>query len=68
MSEENKMDSICVKCKFWEENNDIPGFGLCRRFAPKPMVEHPVESPSSADTIWPRTRIEDWCGMWEQKS
>jgi hypothetical protein len=65
---ENKMINICAKCKFWQENIDIPGFGSCRYYAPRPLVEHPVESPSYADAIWPRTRIEDWCSMWEPEA
>jgi hypothetical protein len=61
------MDNICERCKFWEEDGDIPNFGSCRRYAPKAVVSHPIDGPDSMDTIWPRTKNNEWCGEWDPK-
>jgi hypothetical protein len=46
----------CGGCRFWKQRDYE---GECRRYAPAPSSEHPVE--------WPDTRSEDWCGEWEPK-
>jgi hypothetical protein len=62
------MDLHCENCKFWEqEESDIPSMGLCHRYAPRPVATHPVKGPESMDTVWPRTKGEEWCGEWKAK-
>jgi hypothetical protein len=44
------MDTNCENCKFWEQKeSEIPTMGLCHRYAPRPVVAHPIEGPESMD-------------------
>jgi len=55
---------LCRTCKFWQEDSQS---GWCRRNAPKAMIFNPVEEKRPMDTIWPRTKAEEWCGEWQPK-
>ena len=62
------MNINCETCKFWQQgDSEIPSMGLCHRYAPRPVVSHPVKGPESMDAIWPRTKDEEWCGEWIAK-
>lgn len=56
----------CDSCRFWQQLNTKHGDGLCRRYAPKPIIEtQSLKGGESAQ--WLRTFLDDWCGEWQAK-
>lgn len=54
----------CETCKFWEQDKSS---GWCHRYAPRARIMDPTEEKRPMDTLWPRTRSEEWCGEWQAK-
>jgi hypothetical protein len=58
----------CADCKFWRPGEDQmswgEGVGECRRYAPRPEVDHrdDVSKPIRDFTIWPLTLDDQFCG------
>lgn len=53
----------CRNCEYWDQMYDI---GICRRHAPKPvlncLVPNEEESKPTSNAVWPSTAEGDWCG------
>jgi hypothetical protein len=58
------MELNCKSCRYWDEDGNLPAYGLCRRSAPAAAVINPLEGTNSVDAVWPRTARTDWCGQW----
>ncbi len=58
------MDRSCLNCRFWEPNGEE---GLCRRYAPRPLVNSNWSLNSPAPSF-PITGREEWCGEFEDKA
>lgn len=61
-------DSTCHNCKFWNKAEAGPMKELstvaeCRRYAPSVISN----STSVVITSWPLTKVESWCGDWQQE-
>lgn len=68
----NEVVAVCATCRFWDRHmkkDKELGFGECRRYAPRPVIEKlkgelkVVEQWSS----WLSTADSDWCGEWEKE-
>ena len=54
----------CNDCRFWDEfyrNETKLAHGLCRRYAPRPVIGPDPEN-GEVDVRWPVTRMIDGCG------
>ena len=54
----------CSKCTVWEEEENSPGYGACKRHAPSPKVGADTGSfigHASMRSLWPYTRSFDGC-------
>jgi len=51
-----------------KERNPLIGYaGLCRKYAPKPILPF-EDSPVTCDAEWPLVDIEgDWCGEYQPR-
>ena len=67
------MTESCKNCRFWGNSGQIgmsngcPTFA-CRRHAPSVIaVASGNANYQRAETTWPGTSQEDWCGDWSKK-
>lgn len=58
-------DQSCLSCKFWagvrptqQEDNRVVLLGQCRKSVPVTAAD--------GTAVWPVTRPEDWCAVYEQ--
>jgi len=74
MSNEQPKAEACQTCRFWRRGRKIgdtvPFTGDCRIRAPQVFQEGSLLdksgwSAASAETCWPKTREDDWCGQHE---
>ena len=59
-----KSNQTCASCRFWLRFSSDDS-GMCRRRAPSPVILPGFEL-SSAESTWPQTCDDDWCGEWEE--
>lgn len=54
-----KIDLVgtCEGCLFWKNFGNA---GECYRYPPTPSM-------GCADSAWPTTQAQDWCGEWKRK-
>jgi hypothetical protein len=57
----------CENCKYWAEKSVIEKLGHCQKYAPRSTLRSPLKGTEALDTVWPRTRADDWCGEWQAK-
>jgi len=51
----------CATCGHFDGQDGLPG--LCRRYAPRPVVQTADASPH-----WPLVEpADDWCGEWQAR-
>ena len=51
---------LCTDCRFYSRHDSLPGYGACRRYAPR--CDH-----SEDRLMWPRVEGIDSCGEGESK-
>jgi hypothetical protein len=49
----------CGNCRFYT--------GLCRRYAPRPVLLDPISNRPWVRSWFPETDGDEWCGEWEQR-
>jgi len=53
----------CGQCRFWLDGDEL---GVCHRHAPMPYAAE--NEPGDAETVWPLTSANQWCGEFEKKA
>jgi hypothetical protein len=76
---EMALGNFCGTCRHWRWQEHNPGKqwnelmgdsdGLCRRHAPRPLVEHEGdECKQEAFVSWPNTIFDETCGEHERQA
>lgn len=64
----------CFSCRFYEALPGDEDRGICRRWAPNPVLGYVVDSTElGAKTgafaaMWPEVEFSEWCGQYEAQA
>ena len=62
------MRGPCEDCLFWDEfyrDETKLAHGLCRRYAPHPVIKSRISDEGAENVEWPITRMNEGCGEYQ---
>lgn len=60
-----QVDTACGGCRYFSGGSSY--LGVCRRYAPRPVVHLPDTGIACIEPVWPQVDFNDWCGEWKAK-